>query len=61
MKWRTALPDVSQAVILIPSLHPDDKLGKYVRALVKSGFEHIVVVNDGSGPDYAPFFEALKA
>ena len=55
------MPDVSQAVILIPSLHPDDKLGKYVSALVKSGFEHIVVVNDGSGPDYAPFFEALKA
>ncbi|MDD4079848.1 MAG: bifunctional glycosyltransferase family 2/GtrA family protein [Eubacteriales bacterium] len=52
---------MSQAVILIPSLHPDDKLGNYVSALVKSGFEHIVVVDDGSGPAYAHCFEALKA
>jgi len=40
---------VSQAVILIPSLHPDDKLGTYVNALIASGFERIVVVDDGSG------------
>ncbi|NLG57764.1 MAG: glycosyltransferase [Clostridiales bacterium] len=55
------MSQVSQAVILIPSLHPDDKLGTYVNALIASGFERIVVVDDGSGPAYAPFFEALKA
>lgn len=52
---------VNQSVILIPSLHPDEKLGAYVQALVGSGFEHIVVVDDGSGPAYAHFFEALAA
>ena len=52
---------VLQSVILIPSLHPDEKLERYVRALIDSGFERIVVVDDGSGPDYAHFFEALKA
>ena len=50
----------AQSVILIPSLHPDDKLGRYVRDLVDHGFAHIVVVDDGSGPQYAHFFEALK-
>ncbi len=47
------------AVILIPSLHPDEKLGLYVEDLIAHGFERIVVVDDGSGPDYAPCFEAL--
>lgn len=51
----------NQPVILIPSLHPDEKLGIYVQALVSHGFERIVVVDDGSGPAYAHFFEALKA
>ncbi len=52
---------ITQSAILIPSLHPDEKLGLYVQALVDSGFSRIVVVDDGSGPDYAHFFDALKA
>ena len=51
----------TQSVILIPSLHPDEKLGQYVEALIGSGFSRIVVVDDGSGPAYASFFDALKA
>jgi len=48
------------AVVLIPSLHPDEKLGIYVADLLAHGFHRVVVVDDGSGPDYAPLFEALK-
>lgn len=48
-------------VILIPSLHPDEKLGQYVEDLISHGFHRIVVVDDGSGPDYSHIFEALKA
>ncbi|MDI9521178.1 MAG: bifunctional glycosyltransferase family 2/GtrA family protein [Bacillota bacterium] len=50
-----------EAVILIPSLHPDEKLGRYVDDLILNGFSHIVVVDDGSGPDYAHYFDNLKA
>lgn len=32
---------------------------RYVDALLEKGFEHIVVVDDGSGPDYRPIFDAL--
>lgn len=48
------------AVILIPSLHPDDKLHTYVKDLIAHGFLRIVVVDDGSGPSYSHFFEELK-
>jgi len=49
-----------QAVVLIPSLHPDDRLTAYVRDLVAHGFKRIVVIDDGSGPDYAPYFDELR-
>ncbi|MGI6696425.1 MAG: GtrA family protein [Christensenellales bacterium] len=58
---KAPLPATTQSVILIPSLHPDEKLGLYVQALVEHGFSRIVVVDDGSGPNYAHYFEALKA
>lgn len=49
------------AIILIPSLHPDHQLIDYVNDLVKHGFGRIVVVDDGSGPDYAHFFEECRS
>ena len=33
------------AVVLIPSLEPDERLSRYVAALLEKGFEHIVVVD----------------
>ena len=38
-----------QAVILIPSLEPDERLPAYIQMLKEGGFAHIVVVDDGSG------------
>ena len=46
-----------QAVILIPSLEPDERLPAYIRKLKESGFGHIVVVDDGSSDAYQTIFE----
>lgn len=44
------------AVILIPSLEPDDRLPVYISKLHESGFEHFVIVDDGSSEKYQPIF-----
>ena len=47
------------AVVLIPSLEPDERLPRYVKALLAKGFEHIVVVDDGSSEAFQPIFQQL--
>jgi glycosyltransferase involved in cell wall biosynthesis len=54
----TAIGCVSVAV-LIPAYQPDYALVEIVVALTDSGFTDIVVVDDGSGPEYAWVFERL--
>lgn len=49
------------AVMLIPSLEPDDRLPAYVRRLLDKGFQHVVIVDDGSGAAYQPIFAELDA
>ena len=49
-----------QAVILIPSLEPDERLPAYIRRLKEGGFAHIVVVDDGSGESYQPLFREVE-
>ena len=51
----------SSAVILIPSLEPDDRLPAYVRKLRERGFTKAVIVNDGSSEKYQPIFDELAA
>ena len=46
-----------KAVILIPSLEPDERLPASIRKLKDSGFGHIIVVDDGSGEAFLPVFE----
>jgi len=48
------------AVILIPSLEPDERLPAYIRRLKESGFGSIVVVDDGSGEAYQPIFREVE-
>ena len=50
-----------QAVILIPSLEPDERLPAYIRKLKEGGFAHIVVIDDGSSEKYQPIFEEVDA
>ncbi len=46
-------------VVLIPSLHPDHLLTEYIDDLVAKGFGRILLVDDGSGPEYAQLFQDL--
>ena len=48
------------AVILIPSLEPDERLPAYIRQLSEHGFQRIVVVDDGSGDAYQSIFQELE-
>ncbi|MGN0132568.1 MAG: glycosyltransferase [Lachnospiraceae bacterium] len=47
--------------IIIPSLSPDDRLIKLVEELIQNGFYDILIVNDGSEPEYDTFFERAQA
>jgi glycosyltransferase involved in cell wall biosynthesis len=46
--------------VLIPSYQPDERLQPYVEELTKARFEQIVIVDDGSGPDFDPIYSALE-
>ncbi|MGI6690391.1 MAG: GtrA family protein [Christensenellales bacterium] len=50
------MPTPHDVVVLIPSLHPNHLLPAYVDDLVRSGFHRILIVDDGSGPDYQDLF-----
>lgn len=47
--------------IVLPSLNPDRKFLGVVDGLNEKGFEHIVVVDDGSDGDHEKLFEQAKA
>lgn len=51
---------VRNAVILIPSLEPDNRLPAYIRKLSENGFYRIVVVDDGSSEAYQPVFSEVE-
>ena len=44
---------------LIPSYRPDERLVTTVEDLLESGFRHVIVVDDGSGPEFQPVFSRL--
>ena len=48
-----------ECCVLIPSLSPDERLSAYVRELMAAGFGLILVVDDGSAPEYQPIFEEI--
>ncbi len=47
-------------VVLIPSLEPKDELISYAKEMMDSGFDRIVIVDDGSGPAYRGIFDELE-
>lgn len=55
-----ALAAISVAA-LIPAYQPDPVLIEIARSLTESGFTAVVVVDDGSGPDYAWIFDQVRA
>ena len=52
------LSDIS---VVLPSLDPDEKLIAVVDGLLKYGFSHIILVNDGSKPENLHYFTDLAA
>ncbi len=42
--------------LVIPSLNPDEKLGKTIKGMLDIGFENIIVVDDGSDDEHKPNF-----
>ncbi len=48
---------LSEVTVILPSVNPDEKLLHMIHGLVEIGFEHIVVVNDGSQPEYMPCYD----
>lgn len=49
------------SVLIIPSLNPDSRLTAYIKNLIHIGFSKIIVVDDGSAPQYQPIFDAVKS
>lgn len=50
----------SRNVILIPAYNPSEGLLNYVKELISSGFENIMIINDGCNEKCKPLFEALS-
>jgi len=53
------LSSVFDVPILIPAYKPAEPLTAVVQALLDLGFRRIIVVNDGSGPDYRDRFQSI--
>lgn len=51
---------INEIGIIIPTLEPDEKIIKLAESLIDTGFDKILVVNDGSGPEYEGIFDQLK-
>jgi len=43
--------------VIVPSLDPDEKLLRVVRGIAEAGFSRLILVNDGSKPENAVWFE----
>ena len=50
---------MKEIVVIIPSYCPPDTLVPFCEGLRQLGFEHILVVNDGSHRDYEPIFDRI--
>ena len=48
------------SIVAIPALNPPDTLISYVEELLQRGIPQVVVVNDGSAPEYGGLFQKLR-
>lgn len=49
----------AQLMVVVPSLNPDEKLLQVVDGMIRAGFSHVLLVDDGSDPAHqAPFRSA---
>lgn len=52
-RFSSCLTDVA---VILPSLNPDKRFAAVVDGLLNAGFEHIVIVDDGSDEDHKKWF-----
>lgn len=52
---------MNQFAIIIPAYKPDQKCINTIEEILKAGFQCVIVVDDGSGPDYAGIFDVLHS
>ena len=55
------MPPCAGVPVLIPAFKPGDTLPEVVRNLLDLGVPAVIVVNDGSGPEYAACFQKIGA
>ena len=51
--------EAQECCVLIPSLSPDERLPRYVQELLAAGYGMVLVVDDGSRPEYQEIFERI--
>ena len=51
---------IKNVSVVLPSYKPDEKLEATVRGFIESGFEDIIVVDDGGGEEYKSIFERIS-
>lgn len=51
---------INDIVVIIPAYNPDEKFVWFLDSLQKSGYVHIIVVNDGSRADTDKYFEIAR-
>ncbi len=51
---------IKSVAIIIPVLNPDSNLYSYILRLANSGYTKIIVVDDGSGPEFKERFDQIK-
>ena len=56
----TSITASAQPAVIIPSLNPDHNLEQLVSKLIQAGTVQIIIVDDGSGPQYQPIFQRLS-
>lgn len=49
-----------KSIVLIPALNPPAGFVEYVGELIENGFEHILVIDDGSDKEHKKYFEQIK-
>lgn len=52
---------VKSLAVILPSLNPDKKFLGVVDGLFENGFEHVVVVDDGSDDEHQEYFNTAKS
>ena len=60
-KWRERREGMNRVSVIIPAYRPDQKLMGTLEGLCQAGFTDLLVVDDGSGPEFAPLFQQVQA